>query len=193
MNFSGEYQLAAPRHKVWAALNDVEVLQESIPGCQELIPSSENEFRAKVYVRLGPVSSNFNLTIKLENVKPPESYTLLVETSSSQLGSGQGETQVSLIEQGEETVLQYTVNFKVRGKLAQVGSRLLLNAIEKLSNDFFSKFSSRFTYEPERVETESKEIRLFELFDAKITAGIIAVIVIIIIGSGVLIYALATG
>jgi carbon monoxide dehydrogenase subunit G len=36
MEMSGEKRIDAPRHKVWAALNDPEILKASIPGCQEL-------------------------------------------------------------------------------------------------------------------------------------------------------------
>src|SRR6266850_1986698 len=33
MDMNGEYQIAAPRQRVWEALNDPEVLRQCIPGC----------------------------------------------------------------------------------------------------------------------------------------------------------------
>ena len=46
MTMTGEYQLAANREKVWAALNDAEVLKRCIPGCEELNKVSDTEFQA---------------------------------------------------------------------------------------------------------------------------------------------------
>jgi len=36
MDMTGSQHIAAPLNKVWAALNDVEVLKQSIPGCQSI-------------------------------------------------------------------------------------------------------------------------------------------------------------
>ena len=46
MTMSGEQQLTAPREKVWAALNNPEVLKACIPGCETLDVTGENEFSA---------------------------------------------------------------------------------------------------------------------------------------------------
>ena len=48
MDMTGEFRLAAPRARVWAALNDVEVLKQSIPGCEEIVKLSDTEMTAKV-------------------------------------------------------------------------------------------------------------------------------------------------
>ena len=39
------------------------------------------------------------------------------------------------------TVLSYTVNAQVGGKLAQIGSRLIDSTAKKLSREFFDKFT----------------------------------------------------
>ncbi|MFI4927255.1 MAG: SRPBCC domain-containing protein, partial [Burkholderiales bacterium] len=36
MEITGEYLVPAPRQRVWEALNDPQVLQASIAGCQSL-------------------------------------------------------------------------------------------------------------------------------------------------------------
>ena len=36
MDMTGEFRIAAPRQKVWEALNDPEILKQSIPGCEEI-------------------------------------------------------------------------------------------------------------------------------------------------------------
>ena len=37
MKLSGSYQINLNKEKVWEALNDPEILKQSIPGCDEFI------------------------------------------------------------------------------------------------------------------------------------------------------------
>ena len=55
MDLTGEYRIAAPREAVWKALNDPEILKQSIPGCEEIQKLSDTEMTAKVTARVGPV------------------------------------------------------------------------------------------------------------------------------------------
>ncbi|MBO6784048.1 MAG: carbon monoxide dehydrogenase, partial [Alphaproteobacteria bacterium] len=57
MEMSGEYKINAPRQKVWDALNDPEILKQSIPGCEEIEQKSETEMTAKVTAKVGPVKA----------------------------------------------------------------------------------------------------------------------------------------
>ncbi len=44
-------------------------------------------------------------------------------------------------ENGAATALSYTVNAQVGGKIAQIGSRLVDGAAQKLADDFFARFA----------------------------------------------------
>ena len=57
MDMTGEERIAASRETVWAALNDVEVLKQCIPGCESLEKQSDTEMTAKVKLQIGPVSA----------------------------------------------------------------------------------------------------------------------------------------
>ena len=48
MKISGEQLIPASREAVWEALNDPEILKQSIAGCTELNKTSETEFDAEV-------------------------------------------------------------------------------------------------------------------------------------------------
>tara|TARA_B100000212_G_C26917683_1_gene340621 strand:+ start:244 stop:411 length:168 start_codon:yes stop_codon:yes gene_type:complete len=45
-----------------------------------------------------------------------------------------------LIEDGNETILKYAATSNVKGKIAQLGSRLVLSTAKKLSRTFFENF-----------------------------------------------------
>ncbi len=140
MEIKGEFRIASDRQTVWQALNNPDVLQRCIPGCESLEKRGENEYSGKVAAAIGPVRAKFDTRITLQNLKPPESYTLSGETKAGAAGFGRGSAQVHLAEQDGATLLTYTADFKVGGKLAQVGSRLVLGATRKTADEFFGCF-----------------------------------------------------
>ncbi|HZD25875.1 MAG TPA: carbon monoxide dehydrogenase subunit G, partial [Alphaproteobacteria bacterium] len=125
MEMQGEYRIPAPREQVWNALNDPEVLKASIPGCNTLDKVSDNAFTATVTAKVGPVKAKFNGEVTLSDINPPESYTISGEGKGGAAGFAKGGADVKLEEAGSETILRYTVNASVGGKLAQIGSRLI--------------------------------------------------------------------
>lgn len=140
MEVKGEYQIDASRESVWAALNDPGVLRRCIPGCESLEQVGENAFEAQVTAAIGPVRAKFNTSLALEDLNPPVSYRL-VGRSKAAAGFGSGNATVVLAESNGGTRLSYEADFKVGGKLAQVGSRLVLGATKKTAEDFFGAFS----------------------------------------------------
>ena len=55
-------------------------------------------------------------------------------------GFAKGGADVELIKDGNETILKYIAKSSVTGKIAQLGSRLILNTAKKLSKTFFENF-----------------------------------------------------
>ncbi len=141
MNITGEYLIDADREQVWKALNDPAVLERCIPGCESLEQVDANELAAVVKAAVGPVRARFNTRLTLENLNPPESYTLVGESKAGAAGFGRGSADVALESVDEGTRLTYTADFKVGGKLAQVGSRLVAGATKKTADDFFGRFA----------------------------------------------------
>lgn len=160
MAIIGEYRIAAPREAVWAALNDPQVLKACIPGCEELTKLSDTEIDARVTAALGPVRSTFATRIQLSDIKPPESYTISGEGKAA-AGFGKGSAQVNLTEDGGATVLRYSADLRLGGKLAQVGSRLLEGATRQLADQFFDAFAKRLdagaTKQADAVAAETAE------------------------------------
>jgi carbon monoxide dehydrogenase subunit G len=152
MEITGEYQIDAGREIVWAALNDPDMLQRCIPGCESLEKVSDTEYAAKVTAAIGPVRAKFNTSLKLEDLDPPNSYRLVGESKAA-AGFGKGSALVSLEEKDGGTLLRYEADFKVGGKLAQVGSRLVVGATKKTASDFFGAFSTAIDPGALRIET----------------------------------------
>ena len=141
MDMTGEFRIAAPREAVWAALNDPEILRQCIAGCEEIEKSSDTEFAAKVTAKVGPVKARFGGKVTLTDIDPPNGYTITGEGSGGAAGFAKGGAKVALAADGAATVLTYSVQANVGGKLAQIGSRLIDATARKMAEDFFGKFS----------------------------------------------------
>jgi len=142
MEIKGEYKIAAPRDKVFAALNDPAILQACIPGCESLEKTSDTEMKAKVRLRIGPVSASFTGKVTLSDIDPPNGYKISGEGQGGVAGFAKGGAVVALRDDGGATVLDYNVDAQVGGKIAQVGARLIEGTARKLSDEFFGKFAA---------------------------------------------------
>ena len=143
MEMSGEYRIPASREKVWAALNDPEILKASIPGAQSLDKISDTEMTATVVSKIGPVKATFNGNVVLSNVRPPEGYTISGEGKGGVAGFAKGAADVVLAEDGADTILRYSAKAQVGGKLAQIGARLIDATSKQLADEFFGAFAAR--------------------------------------------------
>lgn len=142
MKLSDEIRIEAPRERVFAALNDPEVLKRAIPGCQALERMSASEMTATVTAKIGPVKATFKGRVTLSDLNPPESYTIAGEGKGGAAGFAKGSAKVTLTEDGAATRLRYEVNADVGGKLAQVGARLIEGSSKKLAQEFFAAFKA---------------------------------------------------
>ncbi len=141
MEFSGEYRIPASRQKVWEALNDPAVLQQCIPGCETLEKVGDNELKATVRMKIGPVSARFGGKVTLSDIDAPNGYRIAGEGQGGAAGFAKGGAVVKLSDADDATVLNYTADAQVGGKIAQIGARLIDGTARKLADEFFSKFS----------------------------------------------------
>lgn len=140
MELHGEVLVAAPRERVWAALNDADVLQRCIPGCEAMEVLSEAEKRATVAVKVGPVRARFQGRVRLEDIRPGEGCTLQFEGQGGAAGMARGSAQVALSDENGGTRLSYATQASVAGKLGQVGGRMIDAAARQMADQFFTAF-----------------------------------------------------
>lgn len=140
MDMNGSQRIEASREKVYAALNDVSVLKQCIPGCESIEKTSDSEMVAKVTLRVGPVKASFAGKVILSDFDPPNGYTITGEGTGGMAGFAKGSAMVKLEADGNATILHYTVKADVGGKLAQLGGRLIDATATKLAGEFFETF-----------------------------------------------------
>lgn len=157
MEMNGSQRIEAPREVVYAALNDVDVLRQCIPGCESIEKTSGTEMNAKVTLRVGPVKANFNGKVTLSDLDPPNGYTISGEGSGGMAGFAKGGAKVDLVPDGDATILNYTVAAEIGGKIAQLGSRLIDSTAKKLAGEFFSRFSEIVGRQPQAEDPPAED------------------------------------
>lgn len=140
MKMSGDKILNASQARVWAALNDPEILRQSIPGCESFEKQPDGNYRATVAAKIGPVQARFNGIVRLSDLDPPNGYTISGEGSGGAAGSAKGGAKVRLAPADGGTRLTWNADAQISGKLAQIGSRLIESTANHMAGQFFDRF-----------------------------------------------------
>lgn len=137
MKLEGDYLFNGPREEVWAMVRDPDVLASCLPGTTSLKQISPNEYEGGINIRIGPVSGSFAGKLTVSNEVPPESCTLTVEGKGA-AGFAKGVGNVVLEEKGpDKTLLKYTGELAIGGKLAAIGQRLIESVGKSMINKGF--------------------------------------------------------
>ena len=141
MKLSGSRPISASRETVWLALLDAEILKSSIPGCTEISGNPTDGFEATVVQKVGPVKATFKGAVQLSNKSEHQSLTLEGAGKGGAAGYAKGDATVHLSDLPEGgTLLEYDVQARVGGKLAQLGSRIIDGFAKKMADQFFERF-----------------------------------------------------
>ena len=124
MELNGSYTFDAPREVIWQALMDPEVLASILPGVQRLEKISDTEFTGVMDVRVGPVQGKFNGKVTLSDIQEPEKFHMDVDGRGA-AGFIRGGGDAVLEEVDGKTVLTYSGDAQVGGRIASVGQRLV--------------------------------------------------------------------
>jgi carbon monoxide dehydrogenase subunit G len=126
MNLNGTFTFKGPRAKVWDLLQDPVVLAKVLPGTERLALAGPDRFEGVMKVSVGPVTATkFDVTVTLKDKQPPERFSMQIDSKGA-VGYTRGTAIVELKEQpADETLLQYSSDVQVGGRIAAVGQRLL--------------------------------------------------------------------
>ena len=140
MELNDEITIPAKLELVYKSLNNIEVLKACIPGCEELLEEEDGKLSARVILKIGPIKAKFKGKVSLDLSNGPKKYSLTGEGDGGVAGFAKGGADVELIEDSDQTILKYVAKSEVKGKIAQLGSRLILSTAKKLSKTFFENF-----------------------------------------------------
>ena len=137
MKIEGTHRLNASRERVYQSLVDPEVLQRCIPGCERLEKTADNSYAATIRAGVGTIKGLFNGNVRLEDMRPPEHYRIVVDGKGTQ-GFMKGSGDLDLQSQNGGTVIKYTGEVQVGGTIASVGQRMIQGTAKMMAAQFFT-------------------------------------------------------
>ena len=145
MELQGTHQFKAPLDAVWTALLDPIVLAKALPGGDQLERVGENDYKAAMNVRVGPVQGRFEGKVTLTDVLFHQGYHMKVSGTGAP-GFLNGEGSLSLTENADGTLLTYAGDVQIGGRLAAVGQRLIDSTAKSIIKQGFKTLDDQLLY-----------------------------------------------
>lgn len=161
VEIEGTYEIDAPRELVWEMVLDPDVLSRVMPGCEKLERSGENEYKGKMRIKVGPVDGIYQGILNLSELRPLEGFHFAVNGRGTS-GNIRGEGDVELESTGNGgTLLRYTGQGEVSGRMATVGQRLTQSSARAITkqclNNLDRQVEARVEPEPAPEQSETAE------------------------------------
>ncbi len=149
MKVTGSAVLHAPRERVWAALNDPNVLVRTIPGCRQLEQVGPDAYQATVETGVASIKGVFSGEVSLTEQLGPESFVLHASGAGAP-GTVTTDVRVRLTEvDGNSTRLDYDADAVVGGMIGGVGQRMLTSVAKRTADEFFAAVDGVLTGQAE--------------------------------------------
>ncbi|MEK9761352.1 MAG: SRPBCC family protein, partial [Deltaproteobacteria bacterium] len=136
------FTVNAPVDKVWGLLSDPSRVVVCVQGAQLTEIVDDNNFKGKISVKIGPVTSKFNGEGRFEKLDAQNKEMVLQGAGKDTGGKGSASMTmtVNLKEVDGATEVTSSIKLSITGKLAQFGSRMIVAVNDKLIEQFVDKF-----------------------------------------------------
>lgn len=145
MKVTGTATLHAPVERVWQALLDPNVLVRTIPGCESLSETGENQYAMAVTVGVASIKGTYQGKVQLSDLVEHESLLMHAEGASA-AGTISVDVRVKFTGSGDgTTTVDFDADAIVGGMIGGVGQRMLTSVSRRMSNEFFGNVDKVLT------------------------------------------------
>ncbi|MGY1653997.1 SRPBCC family protein [Geodermatophilus sp. SYSU D01119] len=137
MNLDGSAVLHGSPEEVWTVITDPAVLARTIPGCESLERTGEDEYRMDVAVGVGAIRGTYAGEVRLTDQQRPSSYVMHASGAGAP-GNVRAKVTISLEPTDEGTTLTYSADAVVGGPVAGVGQRMISGVAKRMAGQFFA-------------------------------------------------------
>jgi len=137
MKISGSNVVPFPVGQVWDALLDPRVLVATIPGCERLETTGENQYAMTVTAGVAAIKGTYSGSCALEDLKDRESLVMRLSGAGAP-GTIDATVDVAFTDLGAEgTQISYEADATVGGMVGGVGQRMLTSVSRRMAAEFF--------------------------------------------------------
>ena len=138
MKLENEFTVDVPVEDAWNVLLDLERVTPCLPGAA-LTEESGDEYKGEMKVRLGPVSQEYEGTVKIEEADESEHRAVLKADGKDARGQGTASATITstLHDEGDgSTRVRVETDMQLTGRAAQFGRGVQQDVAEKLLGRF---------------------------------------------------------
>ena len=130
---------------IWDKIIDLESIIPGMPGVKSVEVVGDNHFRVKVEQKVGFISAQFTVELRVTNIKPPTHLETAADgTALRGLGKAFQKQTLDLIAISErETKLVYKGDLTLSGKIGTFGHRMLGGKINSVADEFLKNFAAK--------------------------------------------------
>ena len=145
MNITGEITVAAPRETVFKALSDAPFFASCIEGVSQLNEIDATHYTAVLETRVAYLRFKFKADVEITELSPPEKITAKVEgTPLGIVGRLTATATTQLVETGQQTIIQYSIDATLTGKLGSMGQPVLKAKAKEMEKHFTARLFAAF-------------------------------------------------
>jgi uncharacterized protein len=134
MILNGTFTFKGPRLVVWDLLQDPAVLAKALPGTKTLTKTADDHYEGVMKVSVGPMTAaEFTVIVELKDKVAPEKFSMHIDGKGG-VGFTSGVATIALEElPGPLTVMTYSSDVQIGGRIAGLGQRLLESASKMMT------------------------------------------------------------
>ncbi|HEY6761208.1 MAG TPA: SRPBCC family protein [Baekduia sp.] len=134
MRIEDTFVISAPAQEVYAALLDVERIAPCVPGADGVEPLGDDAYRARVRVKVGPITMQYRADIAIVDRDPQALRATLRVRAKESRGQGGAEAvaELSLAEVGGRTEGRIGVDVALSGRVASMGQGVIADVSARM-------------------------------------------------------------
>jgi uncharacterized protein len=138
MKLENEFTVDVPVEDAWNVLLDLERVTPCLPGAALTEQSGGDEYKGEMKVRLGPVTQEYNGTLRIEDADESEHRAVLKADGKDARGQGTATATITstLHEENGSTRVRVETDMQLTGRGAQFGRGVQQDVAEKLLSQF---------------------------------------------------------
>jgi uncharacterized protein len=139
MKLENEFTVNVPVEDAWNVLLDLERVTPCLPGAALTEQSDDDEYKGEMKVRLGPVTQEYNGTVRIEEADESEHQAVLKADGKDARGQGAATATITstLHDEGDgSTKVRVETDMQITGRAAQFGRGVQQDVAERLLSRF---------------------------------------------------------
>jgi len=150
---------------IWKCMIDPSFMVKSVPGAELTEQIDERNFKGKISVKIGPVTTKFNGEAEFTKLEEAD-YELTMEGKGLDT-SGKGganmtmNIKLSTLEDGGTEMLS-SMSLSITGRLAQFGGRMIVAVNNKMFDQWATSFTELMNQQTSSKDSEEKSSSLQE-------------------------------